>query len=99
MKMSFFEAFQRGSSVIDRKKLLNERWKNKLWVTTENMGLYDKRRELTHEKYMHTSNDIWSEYQKANRELRKELKEAKKECIEEKCIIISQKKITFGRSK
>ncbi|KAH3856091.1 hypothetical protein DPMN_098671 [Dreissena polymorpha] len=53
------------------------------------MNLCDKRRELCHEKY--TSLNPWPNNQKANRKVRKKIKEAKGEWIEEHCITIDKK--------
>jgi exonuclease III len=73
-----------------------ERRKNKPWVTNEILDLCDKRRELRHDKY--TSQESRTEYQKANREVRKKMKEAKEEWIEEQCDSID-KEMTTGSSK
>ncbi|KAH3780671.1 hypothetical protein DPMN_158490 [Dreissena polymorpha] len=50
------------------------------------MDLCDKSREPRHEKF--TSLDTRTNYQKANREVRKKMKEAKEEWIEEQCVNI-----------
>ncbi|KAH3741353.1 hypothetical protein DPMN_048078 [Dreissena polymorpha] len=49
--------------------------KNKPSVTTDIIDLFDKTRDLMHEKY--TSLASRANYQKANRDVRKKLKEAK----------------------
>ena len=78
------------------KELLGiERRKNKPWMTTKLMDLCYKRRELMHE---YTVLDSTANYQKANREVRKKMKEAKEEWHKEQCIIID-KVMTAGSSK
>ena len=73
-----------------------EKRKKQPWVTSEILDLCDKRRELRHEKYR--DEETRAEYQKTNREVRKRMKVAKEEWIEEQCDVIN-KEMMMGNSK
>ena len=73
-----------------------QRKKIQPWVTSEVLDLCDQRRRLKQQKY--TSTEAGLEYGKVNREVRKKMKAAKEEWIEEQCKNI-EKGMMSGNSK
>ncbi|KAH3874551.1 hypothetical protein DPMN_037797 [Dreissena polymorpha] len=61
----------------------------KPWVTTEIMALYDKIRKLRRKIY--TSPESTSDNQKANKEVRKNMQEAKEELIKKSMYILKHR--------
>ena len=73
-----------------------QRKTNQPWVTNKVLGLCYQIRQLKQQKY--TSTEAGREYRKVNREVRKQLKAAKEEWIEEQCKH-SEKEMLLGNSK
>ena len=57
--------------------------KNEPWITNEVLDLCDQRRQPKQQKY--TSTEAGLKYRKVNREVRKKMKTAKEEWIDEQC--------------
>ena len=65
-----------------------KRGKRQPWMTNETLALCDKRRNLKSKK--HTSNEAQEEYQKANKEVRKKLRDTKEKWIKDQCYDIER---------
>ena len=73
-----------------------QRKKDQPWVTSEVLDLCDQRRQVKQQKY--TSTEAGLEYRIVDREVRKKMKAAKEEWIEEQCKNI-EKGMVLGNSK
>ena len=75
---------------------MEDRKKIRLWITNEVLDLCNQKQQLKQQKYMSTEAGL--EFRKVNKEVRKKMKAAKEEWIEEQCRYI-EKGMMSGNNK